>query len=79
MNISSNFEVESRLEVESGLDVEFGLDVESDTTSMAEEVFSIDAWEAKVRAVRQRIKELSKMDSLSIKNTQVLKAKGKER
>ena len=40
---------------------------------MAGEVFSVD-WEAKVRAVQQRIKELSKMDSLFIKNIQVLNA-----
>ena len=78
MDFSSNFEVESGLEVEYGLEVEFGLDIESDITSMTEELFSVDAWEAEVRAVQQRIKELSKMDSLFIKNTQVLKAKGKK-
>ena len=40
---------------------------------MAGEVFSVD-WEAKFRAVQQRIKELSKMYSLFIQNTQVLNA-----
>ena len=69
MDLSSDFEVKSGLEVEFGLNVELGLNVESDTTSMAGEVFSVDShvWEAKIRAVQQRIKELSKMDSLFIK------------
>lgn len=50
MNISSDSEVES------------GLDIESDTTPMAGEGFSVDShgWKTKVRAVQQRIKELSK-------------------
>lgn len=34
-------------------------------------------WAAKVQAVQQRIKELSRMDSLFIKNTRVLNAKDK--
>ena len=46
MNISSDAEIES------------GLDIESNITSMTGEVFSVDAWETKVRAVQQRIKEL---------------------
>ena len=69
MDISSNSEIQS------------GQDIESDTTPMAGEVFSVDShvWETKVFAVQQRIKELSKMDSLFIKNTQVLNAKGKSK
>lgn len=50
----------------------------SSPTPIAQDL-SIEArvWAAKVDAVQQRIKELSRIDSIYIKNTQVLNAKGK--
>ncbi len=54
-------------------------DVESSTSLpiKAEPIVDARVWAAKVQAVQQRIKELSKMDSLFIKNTLVQNARGK--
>ena len=56
-----------------------GRNIESNTppATKVEPVVDPRVWAAKVHAVTQRIKELSKMDSIFISNTLVLNAKGK--
>ena len=74
MDISSN---------EASLTRIFESNSESDVKSnpppavKAEPIVDVRVWAAKVHAVTQRIKELSKMDSIFIKNTLVLNARGK--
>ncbi len=74
MDISSN---------EASLTRIFESNSESDVESnpppavKAEPIVDVRVWAAKVHAVTQRIKELSKMDSIFIKNTLVLNARGK--
>ena len=64
LNTNSPSDESVPTDLSSDSEVESGLDVESNTTP-AGEVFSVDShvWETKVRAIQQRIKKLSKMDT----------------
>ena len=77
MNISSGNDGSSRT-VES-VKLSFESDVESSTSLPIKAEFIVNArvWAIKVQAVQQRIKELSKINSLFIKNTLVQNARNK--
>ncbi|KAK3174530.1 hypothetical protein OEA41_001776 [Lepraria neglecta] len=72
---SQNIESNTELNIESNTES----NVESNTppATKVEPVVNARVWAAKVHAVTQRIKELSKMDSIFISNTLVLNTKGK--